>query len=118
MKIISIVFCVLLILFTLVQYNDPDALLWGAIYGIGALWCGIAGFRPSRLAGGWPRTLLTVCLVLGAFGVIWYWPRTPGFWRQEVWWVTETAREGMGMFIVFVGVAVAWLTSKPRAARI
>jgi hypothetical protein len=34
--------CVLLALFTIVQYNDPDAILWIVIYGLPAIWAGFA----------------------------------------------------------------------------
>ncbi|WP_146347370.1 transmembrane 220 family protein [Phaeobacter marinintestinus] len=109
MRVVAAVFCGLMVLFALVQYNDPDALYWGVIYGAAAIWCGLAAFRPAMISGR-GRTLLLGFLAIAAFGVVWYWPKTPGFWTQEVWWVTETAREGMGMMIVFIALIIAWLT--------
>ena len=97
-----------MILFAAVQYNDPDALFWGAIYGVTAIWCGFAAFRPAKLPKK-VRLLLLATLAIAAIGVVWFWPKTPEFWQQEVWWVTETAREGMGMMISFVALSVAWL---------
>jgi len=116
MRIVSAVFCILMILFVVVQYNDPDALLWSVIYGVAGVWCGIAAFRPAQLASDWGRPALLITLVLAAGGVAWYWPKTPGFWHQEVWWVTETAREGMGMMIAFLAVGVAWLVGRRQPA--
>jgi transmembrane protein TMEM220 len=115
MRIVSAVFCALMFLFAAVQYNDPDLLLWIIIYGIAALWCGIAAFRPALLTETWGRRLLNTTLVLAALGVVWYWPKTPGFWQQEIWWVTETAREGMGMMIAFIALLIAWLVSRSRS---
>ena len=39
--------CALLALFTIVQYNDPDAILWIVIYGLPAIWAGFAAYRPN-----------------------------------------------------------------------
>lgn len=111
MRFVSAVFCLLMILFMAVQYNDPDALYWIVIYGVAALWCGVAAFKPIVFSNPLWRRLLLATMVLAVVGVVWHWPRTPGFWQQEVWWVTETAREGMGMMIALLAVIVAWLTS-------
>ena len=103
-----------MVLFAVVQYNDPDGLFWGVIYGIAALWCGIAAFRPSLISGN-IRKLLLCSLAFAALGIAWFWPRTPEFWRQEVWWITETAREGMGMMVVLIALTIAWLTTRARS---
>ena len=116
MRVVSAVCCLLMILFLAVQYNDPDALYWGVIYGLAALWCGLAAFRPTMFSSPLWRGLLTATVVLSVIGVVWHWPKTPGFWQQDVWWVTESAREGMGMMIVFLAVTVAWITSRKDMA--
>ncbi len=113
MRILSAVFCLLMLLFAVVQYNDPDALFWGVIYGIAALWCGFAAWRPAKVTGH-VRLGLLLCLAAAVIGVVWFWPRTPGFWQQEVWWVTETAREGMGMMVTLLALGIAWLASRGR----
>lgn len=115
MRIISGVFFIAMVLFTVVQFNDPDALHWALIYGVIALWCGLAAFRPPLISGVKTRRLLHVCLALAAITTVWYFPKTPGFWQTDVWWVTETAREGMGMMIAFVALGVAWLTGRKHA---
>lgn len=117
MRIVAVVFCLLMVLFTAVQYNDPDALYWVLIYGSAALWCGLAAFRPATFSSPLWRGLLLATLVLTVAAVVWHWPKTPGFWQQEVWWVTETAREGMGLMIALIAMVVAWGASrKGRAA--
>lgn len=117
MRFVSAVFCLLMILFMAVQYNDPDALYWIVIYGVAGLWCGVAAFKPMVFSNPLWRRLLLATLVLTVAGVAWHWPRTPGFWQQEVWWVTETAREGMGMMIALFAVIVAWITSSKGSAQ-
>jgi len=92
----------LMILFIAVQYNDPDGSLWILIYAVPAIWAAIAAFKSTWLVNKLVHALLLVCIA------------TPGWWRQEVWWETETAREGMGMMIVAVVLAVVWL-SRPRS---
>ena len=38
----------------------------------------------------------------------------PGFWRKDVWWVEETAREGMGMMIAFAVLLAVLATTLLR----
>jgi len=110
MRIVNGVLCLLLILFTAVQYNDPDYLLWGLIYGLGAVFTGLAAFRPGLFAS--PRVTTAFVLFLAASfgGLYYYWPATPNWWMQDVWWETETAREGMGMMILVAAMLIAGLT--------
>lgn len=114
MRILNALLCIILVLFAAAQYNDPDALLWGMIYGISAFWCGLAALRPGLLRLGPLRVLWAVCVVAGLAGMVWYWPETPNWWVREVWWETETAREGMGMMIVFAALLVAGLRTALR----
>ena len=44
-------------------------------------------------------------------GTVYFWPRMPGWWRKDVWWNAETAREGMGMMIVTVVLLVVLFTA-------
>lgn len=110
MRIVNGVLCLLLILFTAVQYNDPDFFLWGAIYGVGAVFTGLAALRPGIFASSRVSLIYAACFAASIAGVFYYWPTTPQFWVQDVWWETETAREGMGMMIVMVSLLVAGLT--------
>lgn len=117
MRILSAIMGVLLMVFTAVQYNDPDALYWGAIYGLAALWCFFAATSPATVSGTPFNVLLGISGLAALVGVIFYWPKTPGWWSQAVWWETETVREGMGMMITFAATAVAAATAflaRPR----
>ena len=73
---------------------------------VGAVWCGIACFAPSIYAGG-AFNLYAVSCIVAVAGSVYYWPKTPNFWMQDVWWETETAREGMGMWFLGLSLAVA-----------
>ncbi len=115
MRIASGIFCLIMVAFTVVQFNDPDALSWALIYGAIAIWCGLAAFRTELISGVWGRRLMALSIGLAVIGVIWYFPKTPGFWHKDVWWETETAREGMGMMIAFVALVVAWMTVRVRS---
>jgi len=116
MRVLSGLFFIIMVLFAVVQFNDPDVLHWALIYGIVAVLCGLAAFRPTLIAGVWGARILNLCLALAVIGVVWYFPKTPGFWQTEVWWVTETAREGMGMMIAFIALVIAWFTRRRYSA--
>lgn len=44
MKILNIILAVIFFSFAIVQYNDPDPLVWMIIYGIVAVVCALAAF--------------------------------------------------------------------------
>lgn len=115
MRLLNIVLFVLMILFIAVQFNDPDGLMWMVIYAIPAAWTAIAVFKPSLLANRVAHVLLLLSIFAAAAGMIYYWPTTPGWWRQEIWWEVETAREGMGLMIVAIVLFVVWF-SRPRSS--
>ena len=115
MRILAGIFAVLLVLFALVQYNDPDALYWGVIYGVTAGLCFVAAWGGGLVVSPAFRIIVVLAALVAAIGVFVYWPETPRWWAQDVWWETETAREGMGMMIVFIASLVAVLATFRRA---
>jgi hypothetical protein len=110
MRYLNALICVLLALFAAVQYNDPDGLLWAAIYLVPAIWSGFAAYRPSALGRSLPMAGLAASVIAAVIGTIHYWPDVPEWWRVEVWWEAETAREGMGVMIVLAALLVVLLT--------
>lgn len=118
MRYVLMLLGLLMVAFAAVQYNDPDALLWIVIYLAPAAWAFAAAFRPARVRSLAGERLLWATTAIGVGLMVLYWPTVPAFWRKDVWWVEETAREGMG---VMIGVAVllvvlAWsLARKPAA---
>ncbi len=118
MRYVHIVLGLLMVAFAAVQYNDPDALLWIVIYLIPAAWAFAAAFRPARVHSRAGERGLWATVAAGVGATVYYWPTVPGFWHKDVWWVEETAREGMGMMIalaVALVVLAATLLRKPAA---
>ena len=116
MRYVHIVLGLLMVAFAAVQYNDPDAPLWIVIYLVPAAWAFAAAFRPARVHSLAGERLLWASVAIGAALTVFYWPTVPNFWVKDVWWVEETAREGMGMmsaFAVLVAVLAATLLRKP-----
>jgi Transmembrane family 220, helix len=103
--------CVMLAGFALVQYNDPDAILWFLIYATPAAWAGLAAFRPQRLAPS-PRLVgaYAACLAAALTGSLWCWPALPPDWIT-----IETEREGLGIIIATLALALVGLSWWRRA---
>ena len=121
MRYLNGFFCVIMILFVAVQYNDPDFAFWMVIYGVSAFWSGTAALRPAVLQRRFYASSLVLTTAAAVAGTAYFWPRMPGWWRKDVWWEEEVAREGMGMMIVTVVLLVVVLTawrarSRPAAA--
>ena len=114
LRLIDAFLCVLLVAFAAVQYNDPDFYFWVPVYLLPAALAGLAAYRPQQLWRLPLRTTLLLCIVAGGVGTLWLWPTEEGFWHQDVWWQSETAREGMGVMIVTLALVViafsAWLS--------
>ncbi len=106
MRIVNGILFVVMLLFVAVQYNDPDGPWWMLIYGVPAVWTGLAAFRPDLLSRPAARPLWTASFVLGLVGVVYYWPPVGEWWRESVWWNVEEAREGMGVMIVLAVLLV------------
>jgi peptidoglycan/LPS O-acetylase OafA/YrhL len=117
MRYVNGFFCVLLVLFAIVQYNDPDAILWILLYGVPAVWAGLAAYRPERLAHSQPLLAgFGVTLLVIAAGAIYWWPQS-----IADWWDNEEVREGLGLIIATVALlAVAYtvwrIRRRPRLA--
>lgn len=117
MRYVNVVLGLVMVAFAAVQYNDPDALLWMVIYLAPAAWAFAAAFRVSDVRSPRGTMLLYVTLAAALVLTIYYWPQAPGFWRKEVWWDDEEAREGMGVMIglgVLLVVAATGLTGRSR----
>lgn len=106
MRYVNSIFCAVLMLFAIVQYNDPDALLWFLIYAIPAAWAGAVAFGPRLL----PTNHLTtagylVCLAAAIAGTVYLWPSLPADWIH-----VEEEREGLGLIVVTAALIVAGWT--------
>ncbi len=117
LRLISLLLCLLMVLFIVVQYNDPDGLMWMAIYLVPTAWALIAAINPRLLSQGILRLLLLMTIVASLALTYYYWPKSSGWWRQEVWWEVETAREGMGMMIVTAVMLFAFFVGTRHSGR-
>ena len=102
-----------------VQYNDPDGLMWTLIYAPTTIWAGLAAFRLQRVLCDSSFAALGISVVATLVLTGYYWPTTAQYWEKDVWWVTETAREGMGMmiasFVILVAAFTIWSARKKSA---
>lgn len=115
MRSIAYILGALMALFAAVQFNDPDGLLWMLVYGVPAVLALIAASRPQTYKSPLLRAFLLLCLVLAICGMVYFWPKSANWWAQEVWWEVETAREGMGMMITVVVLAIIlWVQHRLR----
>ena len=117
MRYLNILLGVLMLAFAAVQYNDPDGPLWMVIYLIPAGWAFAAAFRLPKVRSGTGTTLLWITLAAGMAALVYYWPQAPGFWRKDVWWADEEAREGMGVMIAVAVLLVVLLTALTGRSR-
>jgi hypothetical protein len=106
----------LLILFAALQYNDPDALLWIAIYGLAAVWCIIGAQRPGLLQRtAFLRWLAIASIAFFVLGFLWL---IPDFNRDFLGRTmmdagVETTREAFGYLICAAATAcVLWLDGR------
>ncbi len=107
----------LMLSFIGVQWNDPDGVLWAAIYGLPASLMLIVLTRPTLLAITAGRIVLGCIVTALLFATISAWPEQDQFWTREVWWEEETAREGMGLMVALLVSAVAIPASIIRPRR-
>lgn len=118
MRYVNIALGVLMIVFVAVQYNDPDPHVWMPIYGIAAAWALGAAFRLPRFSAAPMQALLAASVFAYIVLTVYYWPKSPGFWHQEVWWNEEEAREGMGMMTALaVLLFVSFAAFRARSRR-
>jgi hypothetical protein len=106
MRAVNGLFCVVLGLFAIAQYNDPDALVWFLIYAIPAAWAGVVAFRPDLLPGNRAAIgAFVACLAAAVAGTVYMWPSLPANWIH-----IEEEREGLGLIIATAGLLVAGWT--------
>ena len=102
-SIINLVVAVFFALFAIVQYNDPDPLLWMIVYSLAALACVLYHLKrlPPEAAAGYGVLVLLLGLYL-AYQVI----------SQRQFFFDEEGREMMGSFLIAIWMAVLWWRAK------
>lgn len=115
----NVVMTVLFATMALLQYNDPDPLLWITAYGMSALCCTLflVGYRsvlfPGIIAVG--CGLVTVYLLLRALGPVGILDKS----GQEMMGLTEVFRESLGLLICTSWMGfLSWWSSTDRSSDI
>jgi len=117
MRIFSYSVGVLFTLFAIVQFNDPDFLIWVGLYMIAAAQSFIFTHRkPNK----WLLPILTITYLVGAIALF---PPSIGDWisaEEEAQTLgmrlpgIEEARESMGLFMCFLAMAFFWFKAKQK----
>jgi Transmembrane family 220, helix len=110
MRYVNAFLCLLFVVCTIAQYNDPDAVVWVLIYAIPAIWTGAVALRPDVLSNRPLKIAFLACLGAAIAGTIYMWPSLP-----ENWIRIEEEREGLGLMIVTAALVVAGWTSWHRS---
>ncbi len=111
MRYVNGFLALMMAVFAAVQYNDPDALFWVAIYLVAAAWAAIGAIRPLAFRHRLVRGALMVTLGGALAFVVAFWPQDAFWWRQEVWWESEAAREGMGLMITAAVIVIVTISA-------
>jgi len=111
MRIFSYFLGFIFTLFALVQFNDPDFLIWVCLYMLAA----IQSFTfTHRKPNKWLLPALTIVYLIGTIALF---PPSIGDWisaEEEAQSLgmklpgIEEARESMGLFICFLAMAFFW----------
>lgn len=106
MRALSALMTVVFTGFVLVQYNDPDALLWILLYGLAV------AASAARVLG---RSPVGLPLLVGVYSLAMLW-LSPGLLQRD-WIDFEEGRESAGLLIAAVWFAVLFVDKRRRAAR-
>lgn len=118
-KVLGFFFGFVFIAFAVVQYNDPDTVVWMAIYGSAAALSVAAGYGKIS------TMVLAVACIVYAIGVVYWWPEqfegvgdsmrdaTTGFLLKNV----EEGRESLGLALCSVAMLSFILASRLSNSR-
>ncbi len=116
--LLNVLALLLYVFSTAVQYNDPDPLVWMAVYGLAAVACGVAWKRPLH----WelPALLVVVALpwgsllLAGAVGKA-NAQETFGVFSMGANPAAEEIREGLGLYLVTAWMVVLTVRARRHA---
>ncbi|MFK7890428.1 MAG: transmembrane 220 family protein [Granulosicoccus sp.] len=112
MRYVYLLLALVMLLFGMVQYNDPDGMIWMVIYLIPAVWSIIAAFYRPLLDRKFTILLLSASILAAIAGTLYFWPDVPQWWSRQVWMQAESAREGMGMMVVTAVLLTVWVPTR------
>ncbi len=108
-KFDGLIWALLFLVFGFFQYNDPDGILWMAIYGIAAVVCYLS--YKQRV----PRLVLILLAIGYLIGAFYLWPpHYEGLTLQDGYTPSiEEARESLGLAICTLGLV--WLFFRTKS---
>jgi len=120
LRVASGLMTLLFLLCVVVQYNDPDPIVWMAIYGAAGILSALAALRPGRpdwrvaaavasIAAIWALTLL-----IGVGGQV-SWAEIAGDYQMKTPAI-EQAREAIGLGLVALWTGLLAWARRPRPA--
>ncbi len=123
MKIVNLLLAVMFLLFAFVQINDPDPLVWIAIYGVTAVLCVLAAFRIFK------KWLSLALIVIFAIYAIFLFPSIQEWVAQDDMTIlfddlakmqhlfVEESREFLGLLICIGALAMHLFQSRSLKAK-
>jgi hypothetical protein len=121
MKIVSVLFVLLFSVFAIVQFNDPDPLLWGSLYLL------MAGVSTAAFFGKLPNYLVIGLMALCLFMMAGLWSGTMQWFNspertlifddiakmQNIY--IEEAREFLGLSICLIALTYFFISGRKSA---
>jgi len=106
MRVACIVMAVVFVVFAALQYNDPDLLVWVALYGFAAA----VSLLAASARQGWAPVAGLLIYASGFFML------APTI--DAGWWHSEEAREGLGLLVatLWMGALLVPTVRSRRAA--
>lgn len=100
-RVMALIFAIIFIIFAAFQYNDPDALIWIAIYTVAALVSLAVYFKKINLP------FLLAIMLIYFIGAIYMWPPTfEGIFLDMGYKIEiEEARESLGLALCGLSMA-------------
>lgn len=115
------IWTLLFIVSAILQFNDPDPLIWVSIYLVAAILSGYV------VLGRYPMIPLGIGTVLSLAGSIYYFPLSVSGWIAQEWeqqdltmktMAMEEAREAFGLLIIAIVLGTAWFTGWRKKVRL
>jgi predicted neutral ceramidase superfamily lipid hydrolase len=105
---LPLVFASFFLLFVIVQYNDPDPLVWMLIYGFVSIICVLAFLKKLN------KNVLLVVMPLYLGGSVYLWPGTYEGISMSMGYKPhiELARESLGLLICFLAMIYLYFYTK------
>jgi hypothetical protein len=100
MRYVMIAMAAVLAGFAVLQYNDPDALIWIGLYGAAATTTLIALKSLGESSSVLDLLIYNDAALLYLIGAVWIWPADGSYWLES-----EEKRESLGLLITSAWMA-------------